>query len=156
VKVQTTSDVKVLFIEFHYRHTRTEVWKGAQLQSFESETNDDGTKHHIEIHRDGDSLFAVADGVEKKLSLDAIPFTLWTKSVMTPRSVLFDVGDFEQLKLQFTDKGIDPIAIAGKKIDTRRYQISGDLHWDLWYAPDGTLLKTAFKRRGYPISFVRE
>jgi len=30
------------------------------------------------------------------------------------------------------------------------------LSWDLWYGSDGALLKTAFKRRGYPIFLVRQ
>lgn len=156
VHVETKTDVKVLFVSYYYRHSRTEVWKGTTLESFVSDTDDDGTRHHVEAYQDGGKLVATVDGAHKTLPANAIPFTLWTRDMMTPTTPLFDIADLAPLKLQFIDKGNASLSLAGRTVAVRHYQISGDLQWDMWYAPDGTLLKTAFKRMGYPIFFVRE
>jgi hypothetical protein len=156
VQVETRTDVKVLFISYHYHHTRTEVWKGATLVSFVSDTDDDGTKHHVEAHQEGDKLTAIADGKHVSLPGNAMPFTLWTRQLMSANTPLFDIADFEPLKLQWVDKGKTVLSLDGHAIDTQHYQVTGDLQWDLWYGLDGNLVKTAFRRMGYPISFVRE
>jgi hypothetical protein len=156
VRVETQTAVKVLFISYHYHHTRTEVWKGATLESFVSDTDDDGTKHHVEAHQDGGKLTAIADGKHVSMPGNAMPFTLWTHELMGPDTPLFDIADFEPLRLKFADKGDASLSLGGKTLPAHHYQISGDLQWDMWFAPDGTLLKTAFRRMGYPISFIRE
>jgi len=156
VHVETQSDAKVLFISFHYRHSRTEVWKGDTLVRFTSDTDDDGTKHHVEAHQEGGMLIGTVDGARKTLPGNAIPFTLWTHDLLTPSIPLFDIQDFAPLKVQFIDKGNASLSLPGRTVAVHHYQVIGDLQWELWYAADGTLLKTAFKRLGYPISFVRQ
>lgn len=155
VKVHTHTDVSVLFFKFHYNHDRTEVWKAGVMQSLVSDTDDDGTKHHVSVHRDGNSLIGGVDGKSQILPGDVLPFTLWARSLLK-RQVFFDVADFEQLKTEVEDKGPDKITINGKAFDTRHYKITGDLNWDLWYDANGVMLKSAFKRRGFPVFFVRE
>jgi hypothetical protein len=155
VKVETQTDVKVLFLEFHYRQDRTEVWRDGKLQSLVSDTNDDGTKHHVEVKRDGEAIAGVADGAKKSVPGSTVPFTLWTREFLHAPQML-DVSDFDQLKVGIEDKGADQIAVDGKSVATHHYHLTGDLSWDLWYGPDDILLKTAFRRRGYPISFIRE
>jgi hypothetical protein len=155
VKVHTQTDVAVLFLKFHYRHERTEVWKGDALQSFVSDTDDDGTKHHLEVRRDGDTLAATVDGKRQTAPGDEVPFTLWKKSLPRHR-LFFAIADFAQLKTTVTDKGADTVTVGAKTVDAHHFQVRGDLNWDLWYGADGLLLKTAFKRRGFPVFFVRE
>ena len=155
VKVTTQTDVKVLFLEYHYHHDRTEVWKGGQVQSLVSDTNDDGTKHHFDMHRDGDALVATADGAAKSIPGADVPFTLWTDAFLKAPAML-DVTDFAEMKVKVEDKGADSIKIGANTISAHHYKTSGDLNWEFWYAADGALLKTAFKRRGYPISMVRQ
>jgi len=155
VTVDTQTDVKVLFLDFHYRGDRTEIWKGGQLQSLLSDTNDDGAKHHVDIHRDGDSFAGTADGKPAKAPGNAIPFTLWTSEFLKS-PLMLDVTDFSQMKVGIEDKGADSTKVDGKTVTAHRYHLTGDLTWDLWYAADGLLLKTAFRRRGYPIFLFRQ
>jgi hypothetical protein len=155
VKVETQTDVHVLFISYHYRQDRTEIWKDGALQSLVSDTDDDGTKHHVDVHREGDALVASADGAKKTAPGTAVPFTLWTNEFLKAPVVL-DVTDFQQMKVGVEDKGSESLAIDGKTVPAHRFHLTGDLSWDLWYGSDGILLKTAFKRRGYPIFLVRQ
>lgn len=155
VKVKTQTDVKVLFIEYHYRHERTEVWKGGLLDSLLSDTDDDGTKHHIDLYRNDGALAGSADGAQKTIPGDTVPFTLWTNAFLK-HTALLDVTDFAQMKVAVEDKGADQVKVGDQSVATHHYLLTGDLKWDLWYSADGMLLKTAFKRRGYPIFMVRE
>ena len=82
VKVAMQTDTKLFFIPFHYRQDRTEIWKGGQLQSLLSDTDDDGEKHHVEVHRDADLLVGTADGENKSLLGDSAPFTLWSNELV--------------------------------------------------------------------------
>ncbi len=155
VKVHTHTIVNVLFLKFHYDHDRTEIWKNGMVQSVESTTDDDGTKHHFSIHRDGDALVGNVDGKTKKIPGDVLPFTIWARALVK-NQVFFDIADFELLKTTVEDKGPDKITIGQRAFDTQHYKISGDLKWDLWYDADGVMLKSAFKRRGFPVFFVKE
>ncbi|HEY1722131.1 MAG TPA: DUF6134 family protein [Magnetospirillaceae bacterium] len=155
VKVHTHTLVNVLFLKFHYDHDRTEVWKGNVLQSFVSDTNDDGTKHHVSVHRDGNQLVGDADGKSQIVAGDIPPFTLWVKSLAAHQN-FFDIADFEQLKTEVADKGMEKLVIGPKTYDAHHYKITGDLNWDIWCDTDGLMLKSAFRRKGFPVFFVRE
>lgn len=156
VKVAMQTDAKLLFLDFHYRQDRVEVWKGDQLQSLVSDTDDDGRKHHVEAHREANSLVGVADGANKSRAIvDTVPFTLWNAEFLK-HTTLLDVSDFDEFKIGVEDKGTEQITVGGRSAAAHRYHLTGDLHWDLWYDADGILLKTAFKSCGYPITFVRE
>jgi hypothetical protein len=155
VKVHTHTVVNVLFLKFHYDHDRTEIWKNGVVQSVESSTDDDGTKHQMTVRRDGDSLIGTVDGKTKKIAGDVLPFTIWARALLK-KQVFFDIADFALLKTNVDDKGPDKTVIGPKTYDTRHFKISGDLNWDLWYDADGVMLKSAFKRRGFPVFFVKE
>lgn len=155
VSVKTQTDVRVLFLEYHYKHQRTEVWKGGQLDSLVSDTDDDGTKHHIDLHRNAGALAGTVNGSNKTLPGDIAPFTLWTNAFLGHR-LLLDVTDFAQMKVTIQDKGADSIKVGGQPVSAHHYYLDGDLNWDLWFDTDGGLLKTAFKKSGYPIFMVRE
>ena len=47
-----------------------------------------------------------------------------------------------------------PPGSYGKAMEAAHHRIEGDVERDLWYAADGTLLKTRFKRSGYDITYV--
>jgi len=155
VTVNTETRARVMFISFHYLHHRTEVWKDGMLVSFDSETDDDGTKHKVAAHRDGSGLIAMADGAHRTMRGDAIPMTLWRSDLMTGHP-LFDIADFAPLRLTVEDKGADRLNVGGQRLDSHRFHISGDLVWDLWFGAGGGLLKVGFKRMGYPITLLRE
>ena len=155
VTVSTETRVKVMFLSFHYLHHRTEEWRDGVLQKFVSQTDDDGTKHSVDAHRDGVGLVGTADGASRTMEGDAIPFTLWKPDLMM-RHPFFDIADFSPLKVVVEDKGPDRVTIGGKSLDAHRFHTSGDFVWDLWIGSDGGLLKAGFRRRGYPITFLRD
>src|SRR4051812_31844174 len=74
VKIKTDVSVKVMFVEaYRYEHSHNETWKNGQLIAFKSRTNDNGTKHSIDVTATPDKLSMDADGKHRDLPKTAAP-----------------------------------------------------------------------------------
>jgi hypothetical protein len=154
VVVKTQTDVKMLFLTFHYRHLRQEDWKDGQLLSLKADTDDDGTKHHVEAAAQDSSLSLTADGKPVTLSPTSLPLSLWNKALLSTDS-LYGVIDAQAYHISVQDLGKENLTVSGKAFETQHYRIAGDVQRDLWYGTDGLLVQAAFERHGYPIKFIR-
>lgn len=151
VDVSTRTDVHVLFLKFHYRHERTEVWENGVLTRMTAKTDDDGEPHLIALAREDDGYRVEADGAIRREDADVLPLTLWTPKVLDRDRVLSIIT-----AEPFTVK---VARVAAETLDGRdavKYEMSGDIDRELWYSPDGELLKVAFRRSGYKIEYVRK
>lgn len=155
VDVETETRVKVLFLDFHYRHRRTEQWSGGRLVRMIADTDDDGTPHHIEAASDGQGVRLVVDGASREFPADVLPLSLWGKAILD-RTTLYSIVDATPYKVTVKSLGNETVNISGRAIEAQHYRIAGEVDRDLWYGPDGLLLKVAFEHRGYPIQFIRE
>ena len=153
VSVNATTRVKVLFLNFRYDHQREEVWKGGTLDSVRARTDDDGTPHALEMTRRGAGYAVTVDGKTGEAPANALPLTLWTPEVLK-RPVLLSVIDGKPNTVHATDLGPASLDIAGRRVEARHHRINGDVERDLWYAADGTLLKTTFKKSGYDVTYI--
>ncbi|PKR59052.1 DUF6134 family protein [Thalassospira lohafexi] len=155
VEVETLTDVRVLFLQFHYDHQRTEQWHGNQLVSVKTTTNDDGTHYTYQADYQADCYDVAGKGVGKRNACDgAWPLTLWLEDV-TAKSHLYSVINAEPYAVQINKVGDEKLRIENRETPATHYEMSGDVERDLWYGSDGYLLKTSFKRKGYDIDFVR-
>lgn len=150
VDVAARTDVQVLFLQFHYDHQRTEVWQGGELKSMTAQTDDDGTPHQMALAREGDAWRVQVDGGQRTERPDALPLTLWTPKVLEASRVL-SVIDGEPWDVTVEKVGPDPV--RGR--DAVRWRMTGGVTRDLWYSPQGELLKIGFERQGYDITYVR-
>lgn len=156
VDVTTDSQVSMLFFKYNYHHSHTEIWRDGKLDSYVADTNDDGEIHRIQAHRAGDSIVAIVDSKpEAKLPDGAAPFSIWNQMDMKRTSV-FSIIDLDSMAVRADDKGSERVSMGGATIPAEHYRMSGDEVRDLWYGPDGNLLKTEFKHIGYHIAFVKE
>ena len=157
VALTVDSAVHILFLDFKYHHTRTESWNGETLEKVSADTDDDGTKHHVEISADPAGGFkAVADGKAVTAPPEAFPVVQWNKA-MVGHPVLIPVeNDDSPYKVAFKDAGSASIAIGGQTVQTEHFVLSGDVERDLWYDADGVLAKVTFRRRGFNIAIVRD
>ncbi|BAI71914.1 hypothetical protein AZL_012760 [Azospirillum sp. B510] len=153
VTVTTTTRVKVLFIDFSYDHKREEMWKGGALESMTATTDDDGEPHKIEMTRDADGYRLTVDGKTRQAPAGVLPLTLWTPEVLK-HTELLSVIDAEPYKVTARKIGAETVEAGGKSQQAAHHRIEGGVERDLWYAADGTLLKTRFKRSGYDITFA--
>lgn len=153
VTVTATTRVKVLFINFRYDHKREELWKGGILESMTATTDDDGTPHRIEMAREAGGYRLTVDGKTQQAPAGTLPLTLWTPQVLK-HTQLLSVIDGAPYKVTARKVGAESVEAGGKAQEAAHHRIEGDVERDLWFAADGTLLKTRFKRSGYDITYV--
>jgi hypothetical protein len=158
VALTVDSAVHILFLDFKYHHTRTESWNGAQLEKLSADTDDDGTKHHVEIAaKEGGSGFTVTtDGKTVTTPDDAFPVAQWNHAMLGHPVLIPVENDDKPYKAAFKDVGPDSLTIGGEKVATEHFTLSGDLERELWYDTDGVLAKVTFRRRGFGIAIVRD
>jgi hypothetical protein len=157
VALTVDSAVHILFLDFKYHHTRTESWNGTALEKLSADTDDDGSKHHVEITAEETGGFKVTtDGKAVTVPADSFPVVQWNKA-MVGHPVLIPVeSDDTPYKAAFKDAGAATLTIGGQQVQTEHYVLSGDIDRDLWYDADGVLAKVTFRRRGFNIAIVRD
>lgn len=140
VKIKTDLSVKVMFIEaYRYEHSCNEVWKNGQLVAFKSRTNDNGTKHSVEVKAANDKLSMDADGKHTELPRTAAPASVWNKQVIR-QSEAFEPDTGKRLSMQVTDLGTETITVQGVTRQTHHYKIAdtltGEFARELWFDGD--------------------
>ncbi len=121
---------------FRYKHHASEVWKGGQLVSLDTETNDDGTPHKV-TGRATDAGFKVEGSKAKPYiaPADALPATHWNRKMLDGPWI--NTQDGRLLRPKITPMGPDMIPVAsGAKIPAQHFALSGDAVLDTYY--DGT------------------
>jgi Family of unknown function (DUF6134) len=142
VKIKTDVSVKVMFIEaYRYEHSCDETWKNGQLIAFKSETNDNGTKHSVDVTAKPDKLSMEADGKHVELPKTAAPASLWGKDAIRQLET-FDPDTGKRMSFKVSDLGEEAVTIHGVTHQAHHYKIAdtlnGEFTRDLWY--DGDVL----------------
>ena len=158
VALTVDSAVHILFLDFKYHHTRTESWTSTQLDKLSADTDDDGTKHHVEIAaKEGGTGFTVtADGKTVAVPDEAFPLAQWNRATVGHPVLIPVENDDKPYKVAVKDIGPDSLTIGGEKVATEHFSLSGDIDRELWYDTDGVLAKATFRRRGFGIAIVRD
>lgn len=154
VEVRTTTRAKVLFLEFHYEHSRREEWQGGKLVRMGADTDDDGTKSKLEAVRGDNGWTMTVNGQTTERAGDPLPLTLWGRAILD-RKELFSIIDAKPYRVQVAALGSETVTVDGQAQQAEHFRITGDVERDLWYGDDGYLLRAAFQRSGYPIEVVR-
>jgi uncharacterized protein (DUF2147 family) len=141
-KCKTDISVKLMYVEvYRYQHQASESWKGGQLAAFKSQTNDNGTKHVIEIAPSAapDKLTLIVDGVKSEEPKSIAPASLWSRDLVT-RTELFDPADGKRYTVKVSDLGDETLTIQGAKRQTRHFRLAArppaDFDRDLWFEGD--------------------
>lgn len=142
VKIKTDLSVKVMFIEaYRYEYSCNETWKNGQLVTFKSRTNDNGTKHSIDVTSAPDKLSMDVDGKHRDLPKTAGPASVWGKDLIN-RVEAFEPDTGKRLTIKVSDLGDETITINGVSHKTHHYKIAdtltGDFARDIWF--DGDVL----------------
>ncbi len=145
VKIKTDLSVKVMFIEaYRYEHSCNETWKNGQLIAFNSQTNDNGTKHSIDVTAAPDKLRMDADGKHSDLPKTVAPASLWGKDAIHQVDA-FDPDTGKRLSIEVTDLGIEDLTFHGVTRQAHHYKftdtLTGEFSREVWFDGD-TLLRT--------------
>ena len=110
-----------------YEHSCNETWKNGQLVAFQSRTNDNGTKHAIDVTAAPDKLSMDADehGKHSDLPKTAAPASLWAKDAIHQFDA-FDPDTGKRMAIKVTDLGEEVLALhrvsrSDPSLQDRRY-----------------------------------
>lgn len=146
VDVQTSVNVKLPFVGlsvYHFEHTGQELWRDGALVALQSMTDDDGSAHELEVRRDGGKLHVASELGRHESAGDLIPASLWHPELVT-RTVLLNTLDGHEMPVRVSEQASAPVQARGRTVNARHFVVSGGLARELWYDPDGVLIKVAF------------
>ena len=157
VDINTNVAVKIAFITaYRFEHEGHEVWQGGRLVRLWSKTNDDGTRHVLDVSAAGNDLNVMADGKDPVTRPLRIPASLWHEGILREAQIL-NTLDGSRMAIAVTDLGTESIAVQGHTIPARHYAITGDLQRELWYDAQSILVKVRFKAKdGSQIEYIRQ
>ena len=135
--------MKIAFVTvYRFEHQSQEDWRHGKLVSFSSSTNDDGTKHKVTMQAVPEGLRVSADG-RTDVVAPAPLGSLWHNDALGTAEMI-NTLDGTRMKVQTEALGTEPVPIGGQTVPARHIRIDGDLQRDLWYGPDGDLVKVVF------------
>lgn len=142
VDIATKISVVVMFLEaYRYEHTCTESWKDGQLVAFKSKTNDNGTKHAIDVAAKPDKVSMEVDGKRIEAPKSLYPASLWSRDVVS-RGELFEPANGKRIAIKVKDLGDETVTVGGIERRTRHFKLSAkagsEFDRDLWF--DGDML----------------
>jgi hypothetical protein len=146
VDIRTDIDFRLLSLPiYRFRHESREIWDGDRLIRLISNTDDNGDPVSLDVRAEGRVL--KVGGAAGQLDVDpkAVPASLWNP-VVVQRDRLLDPVDGTVMTTKVAFLGEETLAIGDRKVQTRKYRLSGDYSRDLWYdSRDGSLVRVQFK-----------
>jgi hypothetical protein len=164
VSVSVSLAVKALGITaFRYAHQAREVWNGSNLESLESQTDENGKKYVVHVHRDAQGLVVdrqvtplmlAASASDQALVLPEVGHELLPGTMLPTSNWNFDqVSKGVLLNTQYgtpshttiTPMGRETVKTAsGVAVQATRYRYTGELRMDQWFDDKGRWVRAAF------------
>jgi hypothetical protein len=136
VEVRIDIVVQIAFVTvYRYTGQRTETWRDGVLQSFASNTNDDGKPMKVRARVTEDGLLVEGPEGATIMPANAQPFTFWSRTTVEGAPV-FSMEDGIPFKLRAEELGSSPPPRG--KLPAHHYRLSGDLDYEMWF--DGAVL----------------
>lgn len=154
VDIKTRIAVKVLFVTaYKFTFDGTETWKGGKLVALDDRSNDNGDKHVVNVAQKDGKLILTADGKVQEISPDTIPGSWWNLK-LTGRKELLDVLTGKMQPVTLKKIGSEKVKAGGADVTADHYEVSGGLQRNLWYKPDGTLIRQTVLKKGDVIEYA--
>jgi hypothetical protein len=137
VTSKTDIEVKVIIVLYRFTQNVTESWKGDQLVSFKSQTDDNGTPHDVSITSSPKGLTIVADGKTSSAPVGSVPASFWSTRFSKAKTLIHpDNG--RVMSVSMKDMGPEQLTMGGAPHQAQHYKISAgkDYDRDLWYEGD--------------------
>ena len=142
VKEKTHIIVKIAFITaYRYDHSETGTWKGKQLVSFTSTTDDNGKPHEIKAKQNGNKVALDVDGDASMAPKAIQPASLWGADI-SKQPQIFDPANGKRMAVDVQDLGTETVAINGVPLQLDHVKLSGEFARDLWFDENGLVQMT--------------
>jgi hypothetical protein len=144
VSVETEVVVRIAFVPvYRFEHSGTESWRAGQLVRLSSTTNDDGTKHSLEVMSQGGRLHIECDGSASDIEAGLMPASLWNDGLVR-QAALLNTIDGTRMPITVKRLGQEPVEVSHSTVTAEHYRIAGALSRELWYSQAGELVRVAF------------
>jgi hypothetical protein len=129
----------------------SEVWRAGRLIAASAITNDNGRRKQVTVRADGDWL--IVEGpkgrIETVQPVGTVNF--WNFETLTaPTMIEPTSGRVYRVAVGPPER--ETIRALNRSMDARKYEVSGDISGELWYADDGTWVRMDFERYGETLS----
>ena len=137
VKVNTHIVVKIAFITaYRYDHSEAGTWKGAQLVSFKSTTDDNGTDHQVKAAQAGNKIALTVDGTATTAPKTTQAASLWGAEV-SKQTQIFDPANGKRMAVGVQDLGEETVEMNGVPRQLQHVKLTGAFPRELWFDEDG-------------------
>ena len=155
VAIKTEILVKVAYVPvYRFEHQGNESWRGGQLVSLHSQTNDDGEHHKVDADASGDHIEVIGDGTDSQANVAIIPASLWNPKLIS-QSVILNTLTGKQMSVHVEDEGADQVRVRGSMEEAHHFKMTGELQRELWYNNSGVLVQVKFPAKdGSEIRYV--
>lgn len=137
VKIATHIVVKIAFITaYRYDSTETENWKGNQLVSFKSVTDDNGKDHTVSASQSGGKITLTVDGEPTTAPKSIAPASVWSADV-SKHAQLFDTANGKRMAVRAEDLGEETVTLNGVPRQLQHVKLSGQFDRNLWFDEEG-------------------
>src|SRR5262245_22322772 len=113
---------------YRYTYKGTEVWSSGRLVSFESKTDDDGTKYTVRATAEKNGIRLTVNGNERMVGSDIWITSYWQLPEARRRNKslpLLDADEGKTLTGAIREVGIEQITVARQNCNCAHYRITG-------------------------------
>jgi hypothetical protein len=146
---------RVIFVNYRYDYSGIEVWKDGQLQSLESNTNDDGKRFTVSARREGNALRITTNGKQRTMLGDVWTTCFWRLVAPPQRNhtvALLDADTGKELSAFLRPMGEKPARVAGTVQNYPYYELKGSGQAiELWYDAHDRLVRKEWIEDGYRV-----
>jgi hypothetical protein len=138
--------IKVLFMNFTYKHESFETYDDGCLTAIHSMTNDDGDNYKVSGNGSAQGMQITANGKEINLPGCISTFTYWDADVVNKKQLL-NAQNAEWLDIEASRIGDAVISVQGKALKTQHHRLKASLKGyekfiiELWYDENGNWVK---------------
>lgn len=126
---------------YRYDKRMVERYEDGRLVAYETNIDDNGTKSQVRVRRDGEALSIVHPKGSLTAPLGMFPSTYWPPGTID-QTQMIDSSEGVLLNVKTVEVAAEELAIDGRTIGAKRYEMSGDAERQLWYdAKTGAWLK---------------
>lgn len=155
VDVFIAFDLKVAFITlFRYEHRAREIWRDGRLVRLDSVTNDNGTPQALGARLTGNRIEGDGPMGSFIAPADILPSSYWHPS-FPDQSRMLDSQKGRVLEFDISKVAEETLIAMGKRVETDRFAMRGDVDLDFWYDADRVWQKMAFTIKGGYMGYTR-
>lgn len=154
VNTEVRIAVDILFITAHREEAdRREVWRNGRLVAYDSLTMKNGERLAVKGRANGSSF--VIDGLDGRIEAPAVvhPSNPWSITI-TEKTLLLATASGKLLKVEATPAGEETIELADRKVEARRFRVTGELDLELWYDENDVMVRFTYADGGENVVFT--